>query len=143
MLEKLDFSFMAFFFGQYRSDFPPAVSISSVAGGQERFPCLLAKGFFVSKTLKLLPAHFLVNSLSLLCAHAWCDFQSLHSADEKAAGLSAICQYLGGGHNLGLLGLCQDASRSSHNRFSTCIVVTVHPVLLKRHAVYECISCPP
>lgn len=87
MLEKLDFSFMAFFFGQYRSDFPPAVSISSVAGGQERFPCLLAKGFFVSKTLKLLPAHFLVNSLSLLCAHAWCDFQSLHSADEKAAGL--------------------------------------------------------
>lgn len=82
MLEKLDLSFMFFFFRQYRSDFPLLL-----AGGWETFPYLLSKRFFLSQALKLLPSHFLTNSLRLLCTDAWCDFQSLHSADEKAGGL--------------------------------------------------------
>lgn len=77
------------FFQWYKSHLPPAVSISSVAGRWEAFP-YFSRGFFfffLSLTLKHIPVNFLINSLSLLYADAWCDVPSLCSAARSGAGL--------------------------------------------------------
>lgn len=51
-------------------------------------PILLQRVFFfLSLTLKHIPVNFLINSLSLLYADAWCDVPSLCSAAGSGAGL--------------------------------------------------------
>lgn len=55
--------------------------------GKRSHTSLEAFFFFLSLTLKHIPVNFLINSLSLLYADAWCDVPSLCSAARSGAGL--------------------------------------------------------